>query len=409
MYMITPMRNETALTESERNIMYITCFGHFLCHFNMLTFPAVMLPLSTLLDLPLADVLGLSFWMYLLFGITALPWGLMADRFGPKPLMGIYYGGVGLCGMAVVTTINSPGTLAIALSGIGFFSGIYHPAALGLISKQVNRISYGMGINGMFGNLGLAMAPLVTGVVTWLWGPQSVYVVLGGLNFLGLVIMAVLPLQNSQSGGPQYKADGGGKGFLILLVTMMLGGIVYRGATVILPAYFELRSQMIFNWLSDHLPAGLSTNLVATTITSVIFLVGMIGQYIGGRTAEHFSLQHSYLVFHLITIPTAFVMAKAVNIPLIFAALVYFFFLLGMQPIENTLVSRLTPAKWHHSAFGIKFVLTFGMGALAIKGVEAVEKNIGIKWVYPCMGSVSIALALTIIILIFRIGRARQL
>ena len=148
---------------------------------------------------------------------------------------------------------------------------------------------------------------------------------------------------------------------------------------------------------------------MATTITSVIFLVGMIGQYIGGRTAEHFSLQRSYLVFHLITIPTAFAMAKAVNIPLIFAALVYFFFLLGMQPIENTLVSRLTPAKWHHSAFGIKFVLTFGMGALAIKGVETVEKNIGIKWVYPCMGSVSIALALTIIILIFRIGRARQL
>ena len=118
-------------------------------------------------------------------------------------------------------------TLAIALAGIGFFSGIYHPAALGLISKQVNRISYGMGINGMFGNLGLAMAPLVTGVVTWLWGPQSVYVVLGGLNFLGLVIMAVLPLQNSESGGPQYKADGGGKGFLILLVNVHLPALTY--------------------------------------------------------------------------------------------------------------------------------------------------------------------------------------
>ena len=409
MYMITPMENETILTENERNIMYTTCFGHFLCHFNMLTFPAVVLPLSIRLNLPLADVLGISFWMYLLFGITALPWGLMADRLGPKPLMGIYYGGVGLCGMAVAVTINSPGPMAIALAGIGFFSGIYHPAGLGLISKQVTRTSYGMGINGMFGNLGLAMAPLVTGVVTWLWGPRSAYMVLGSLNLLGLVIMLILPLHNSGSSGPQYKANDGEKGFLILLMAMMLGGIVYRGATVILPAYFELRNQVIFSWLSEHLPAGLSANLVATTITSAIFLVGMIGQYMGGRTAERFSLQYSYLVFHLITIPAAFAMAKAANIPLIFAALVYFFFLLGMQPIENTLVSRLTPAKWHHSAFGMKFVLAFGMGALAVKGVEAVEKNFGIKWVYPCMGSVSIVLALTIVILIFRMRRSNQL
>jgi MFS family permease len=402
------MENETALTENERNIMYITCFGHFLCHFNMLTFPAVVLPLAALLKLPLADVLGISYWMYLLFGISALPWGIIADRFGAKLLMGLYYGGAGLCGMAVAVTINFPGTMEIALAGIGFFSGIYHPVALGLISKQVSRISYCMGINGMFGNLGLAMAPLVTGGVTWLWGPISAYVVLGGLNLLGLVILLGLPFKNSESSSPQYKTNSTGKGFFILLLAMMLGGIVYRGATVILPAYLELRNKVMFNWLSELLSVELSTNIVATTITSFIFIAGMIGQYLGGKTAEHFSLQYSYLVFHLITIPTAFAMANAVGIPLIFAALVYFFFLLGMQPIENTLVSRLTPAKWHHSAFGMKFVLAFGVGALAVKGVEAIEKNIGLKWVYPCMGSVSVALVLTIIILIFRIGRANQ-
>jgi predicted MFS family arabinose efflux permease len=188
---------------------------------------------------------------------------------------------------------------------------------------------------------------------------------------------------------------------------MMLGGIAYRGATVVLPAYFELRNQDIFQWLTLRLPEGLSANLVATTITSAIFLVGMAGQYMGGRTAERFSLQHSYLVFHLITIPAAFLMAWASNIPLILVALVYFFFLLGMQPIENTLVSRLTPANWQHSAFGMKFVLTFGVGALAVKGVAAVETAAGIQWVYPWIGGVSILLVLSIMALIFRM-RPRQ-
>ena len=401
------MENHMALNKNERNIIYTTCFGHFLSHFNMLTFPAVVLPLSIQLNLPLSEILAISFWMYLFFGITALPWGLMADRLGSKLLLKIYYGGAGLCGLFAATFINTPGPMTVALAGIGFFSGIYHPTGLGLISKQVSRISYGMGINGMFGNFGLALAPLVAGVVTWLWGPRAAYVVLGGLNLLGLVLMITIPLKITDSGDFQSKTNGSEKGFFILLVAMMLGGIAYRGATVILPTYFELRNQTLYHWLAIHLPAGLSANLVATTITSAIFFIGMIGQYLGGRIAERFSLITSYLVFHLITIPAAFTMAAMANIPLIIMALVYFFFLLGMQPIENTLVSRLTPAKWHHSAFGMKFILTFGMGAIAVKGVEVVEKNLGVKWVYPCLGGVSIVLVVTIVILIFRMRRSK--
>ena len=109
----------------------------------------------------------------------------------------------------------------------------------------------------------------------------------------------------------------------------------------------------------------------------------------------------------IITVPAAFIMAWVAHVPLILVALVYFFFLLGMQPIENTLVSRLTPANWQHSAFGMKFVLTFGVGALAVKGVEAVEKTAGIQWVYPWLGGVSTILVLTIVALIMRMRATR--
>jgi MFS family permease len=334
---------------------------------------------------------------------------MAADRLGAKTLMGVYYGGAGLCGLAAAAWIDSPSILTMALAGIGLFSGIYHPTGLGLISKQINRVSYGMGINGMFGNLGLAMAPLMAGMMTWIWGPQSAYLVLGGFNLMGVLVMSVLPFPTQSRGSSASPGEKGANGFLILLAAMMLGGIAYRGATVILPAYFELRNQSIFQWLTDQLPTGLSANLVATTITSAIFLVGMLGQYMGGRVAERYSLQHSYLVFHLITIPAAFIMAWTADLPLVVVALIYFFFLLGMQPIENTLVSRLTPARWRHSAFGMKFVLTFGMGAIAIKAVEAIEKGYGITWVYPCLGCVSMVLVLTIGLLILRMGSQQHM
>ncbi|MGD9009174.1 MAG: hypothetical protein PVG41_14705, partial [Desulfobacteraceae bacterium] len=290
-----------------------------------------------------------------------------------------------------------------ALAGIGLFSGIYHPTGLGMISKHVSRVSVGMGINGMFGNLGLATAPLMAGIVTWVWGPRAAYLLLGLLNLAGLVVMTGLPLPATEAVPAKTRQSNGSNGFLILLVAMMLGGIAYRGATIILPAYFELRNADLFQWLSQTLPAGISANLVATMITSAIFLVGMFGQYMGGRVAERFSLPYSYLVFHLITIGPAFLMARAADLPLIFLALLYFFFLLGMQPIENTLVSLLTPARWRHAAFGMKFVLTFGVGALAVKGVGAIERSAGIQWVYPALGCVSIVLVLTIAALVLKL------
>lgn len=391
------------MTRTEHNVLITTCFGHFLSHFNMLVFPAVVLPLAGRLDIPLAAALGISFWMYLLFGLTALPWGLIADRLGANALMRLYYAGAGVCGLAAAVSIDNPGRLAAALAGIGLFSGIYHPTGLGMISKHVSRVSVGMGINGMFGNLGLATAPLMAGIVTWLWGPRAAYLLLGLLNLAGLAVMMGLPLPTTEVGATKAKQSNGSNGFLILLVAMMLGGIAYRGATVILPAYFELRNADLFLWLSQTLPAGLSANLVATMITSTIFLVGMFGQYMGGRVAERFSLPYSYLIFHLITIGPAFLMARAADLPLIFMALIYFFFLLGMQPIENTLVSLLTPARWRHAAFGMKFVLTFGVGALAVKGVGIVERSAGIQWVYPALGCVSIALVLTIVALILKL------
>jgi len=375
----------------------------------MLVFPAVVLPLTARLNLPLAEVLGISFWMYLLFGITALPWGFAADHIGAKTLMAVYYGGAGLCALAAAALIDSPAKLTLALAGIGLFSGIYHPAGLGLISKKVDRISYAMGINGMFGNLGLATAPLVAGTVTWIWGPRAVYLVLGLVNLAGLAVMILRPVPAGTGHSTEASSHhNGSRGFVILLAAMMLGGIVYRGATVILPAYFELRNQDIFLWLAHRLPTGFSGNLVATTITSAIFLVGMLGQYIGGRTAERFPLAPSYLVFHLITIPAAFAMARAFDLPLIIFALIYFFFLLGMQPVENTLVSRLTPPRWHHSAFGMKFVLTFGVGAMAVKGVQAIESGYGIQWIYPALGCVSTVLVMTIGLLIVRLRSGRD-
>ncbi|MFC1857196.1 MFS transporter [Thermodesulfobacteriota bacterium] len=388
----------------ERHILVGTCFGHFMCHVNMLVFPAILLPLSEMLSMKMTEVLAISFWMYLLFGLTALPWGLAADRWKARPLLLIFYLGAGFSSFAAAFWMDSLLGLSLALAGIGLFSGIYHPTGLGLISKEIRRVSIGMGYNGMFGNLGLATAPLIAGIVNWLQGPRATYVVLGMLNLAGAVLIFMFAeSEEARDGKPESGAENGYLiAFVILLVAMMLGGVVYRGATVITPAYFELKNQNIFQWLSMNTGEWLSKNLVATSITSFIFLIGMLGQYGGGRMAEKFEPKYCYLGFHVVTVPVSFAMAMTLDLSLVVLAMIYFFFLLGMQPIENTLVAVFTPKKFHHSAFGTKFVLTFGVGALAVYMIKAIETAYRIETVFIALGLISLALVGVITLLIYK-------
>jgi hypothetical protein len=82
------------------------------------------------------------------------------------------------------------------------------------------------------------------------------------------------------------------------------------------------------------------------------------------------------------------------------AALIYFFFLLGMQPAENTLVASYTPRNLQHTAYGMKFVLTFGVGALAVKMVAAIESAVRIEAVFPALAVISAMLVMVILLLL---------
>ena len=397
------MKNN-AMNANERKILSTTCFGHFMSHFNMLVFPALVLPLTVKYGMGLAPVLALSFWMYLLFGVTALPWGLLSDRFGAKPLLLTFYAGAGFFGLAAGWFVDDPGIFSLCLAGVGLFSGIYHPAGLGLISKGIDRMSMALGYNGMAGNAGLAAAPILAGLINHYYGIQTAFFFLGGCNLCGALLMVALPVQEPEK---KTKSAGDTTGrlvvaFAILCVAMMLGGVAYRCATVVLPSYFELRNPALLAYLGnlDWLP--ISRNVAATALSSLVFSVGMLGQYLGGRVAERFDPRRGYLMFHLVALPLALLMAYTTDVPLLLVTICYMFFLLGMQPIENTLVAYLTPDRLRHSAYGTKFALTFGVGAVAVYVVGWIKTQWSLSAVFVAMAVVSLLIVLDILLLISR-------
>jgi MFS family permease len=407
--------HDNGMTRMEQRILLLTCPCHFFTHMFILVFPAVTMPVVKALGMPLEDVVKLGFLMYLMYGIGALPAGYIADRWQARRLLiyGVYAMGAGLL---LTGLFPNPGSIRFGLFLVGIGASIYHPAGLALISRTVRQRGYALGINGIFGNLGIAAAPLVTGVLTWLFSWDRAFVILGAAAILTGLLLSLIRVDESPSRVEKPKGAGDGdyvKYFVILCVALVMGGLTYRGNTVLLPAYLELKTTFFDSFISSFSffkTQGTAT-LAATILTSLVFLVGVVGQLLGGRAADRYDLRWAYLIVHASSVPFLVAMAFTTNVPLALCAAAFVLFSLGMQPIENSLLASLTPTRWRSVAFAAKFVLVFGVGASAVYLVGMVKKLHSLEGVYVFLAGVAMLLVSSIIVLIIasrKVGSIRN-
>lgn len=365
---------------NERNVVLLTGVGHFGTHFFELMYPTLAVTLAAETGAPLERVLGWSFLGYLLFGLGALPFGMLADRIGARLLIlcGIF--GMGVFAIAASESGHGP-ALALCLGGMGLSASIYHPVGMSLISRTVARRGRAMALNGIFGNLAIALTPIVTATLCARYGWRGAYAFTGYAACALAVACAFLRVDEQRAIGvpalPAESARGGLPSrsmnlFVVLLIAAALGGISYRGNTVIQPAYFDQRVAL--------LDFGVTTSLV--------YLVGIGGQYLGGMLADRHDLRWLYFAFHAVSLPALLGMAVLSDLPLVVLAMIFVFFSLGMQPIENSLVAHVTPVRWRSTAYGLKFVLTFGVGSGAVWIVDWAQSQRDLSFAILCLAGI---------------------
>ena len=392
------------MTSNEKKIIFFTSYCHFLSHFFMLIFPSLVIPLTHYFKMPLPDVLSLGFFMYLFFGLGALPMGMLADLWGSRKMLLLYLLGTGISSLFAGIAKN-PTQLMIGLTFAGISASIYHPAGMGLISKGCSRRGFALGINGVFGNIGLGLAPIVTGIVTYKYGWRAVYISLGVFLLLSSISLFLVNFNETLKHIDKPKIIAGNNKtmlyFSILCVCMMLAGFCYRGTSVVIPTYFEQAVPFLndlINSFSFIKLTGTKT-LSATILTSIVYFVGIFGMMTGGRVADKMDLRLGYFLFHLLSLPFLILMTQFTNIPFFIFTIGYLFFALGMQPIENSLVAHLTPEKLRSTSYGVKFIFTFGIGSLSIFSAKSIVKIYSIVYVFWLQVIVIFVLLLTITLL----------
>ena len=153
---------------TEKRIMVVSWLGHFLVHFYMITQAVLVLKIAPefqrVYGYSVEDTYTLTLVSFALFGIGSFPAGLITDRWRARWMLMICMVGCGACAVAAGCTTGPTG-LWFALSALGLCASIYHPAGLTLISRHVRARGWALGINGVAGNLGVAMAPLAAALL----------------------------------------------------------------------------------------------------------------------------------------------------------------------------------------------------------------------------------------------------
>ncbi len=372
--------------------MVLTSIAHFFTHLFMLVYPTIAVVQAHQWGVDVADLLVYVLPGFVLYGLMAMPFGVWADRSpGSLPLA------VGLIGMAGGSTIcalaDTGWQIGAGLGVIGIFASAYHPAGLGLIAHGVSRRSWALGVNGSFGSAAVAFAPGLAEILSEGLGWRYAFGLLAAPALVVGLVFLLMPIRVAVREEAPDAAETAGPttlrtpSFLTLCVCMTLGGLAYRGATVVLPALYDQRV--------DFLGHGVAT--------SVTYGLAIVMNYVGGRLAERFRSAPVYLALHAISLPALFATAWLSGLPLLLIAAVYAGCALGTQPAENTLVAQLSPPSRRGLAYGVKFTLTFGVGAAVVPVVAAIMKTGSMTPVMLLLAGIVALLVVTAAVLVRRI------
>ena len=96
------------------------------------------------------------------FGVFSYPAGWLADKWSREGMMVVFFVGIGLASVATGFA-QTPLQVGIGLFVIGMFAAIYHPVGLAMVTQKWKNTGMRLAVNGVWGNLGVASAALITG------------------------------------------------------------------------------------------------------------------------------------------------------------------------------------------------------------------------------------------------------
>ncbi|MEK9724405.1 MAG: MFS transporter [Rhodospirillaceae bacterium] len=352
-------------------------FGHFTDHLFMLIFAKAAvsagLAFGLAADGAYAEMIPYGVPSLLLFGACAPLAAHMADKWSRNVMIVVFFVGIGAASIAT-SFAQSPIQIAVGLAVLGVFAAIYHPVGIAMIIEGGGRVGWRLGINGVWGNMGVAAAPLITGFILadydWrlafaLPGAFSIAVGVGYWLFWRAGY-AVAPEATAREKAHVGFNPGWQRALLSLGLVTAAGGFVFGAMTFIIPRMFEVQMPNI------------TTDIALTgTLAAAVYAVAAFAQMIVGRAIDKRRVKPILLSVALGQPVLIGLMAMQADWALFAAALLAMAFVFGQIPITDAVLSRYVPDQWRAKVLSLKFLLNLVIGAGALLAARTLLANGG--------------------------------
>jgi MFS family permease len=360
-----------------RNVLRYINAAHVIDHMFMLIFPAAILGMTQAFALDYAALIGLSLGGFIAFGGCSLPAGWLGDHWSRRKMMLVFFFGIGASAIFTGVSSSAP-MLVLGLTLIGVFAAIYHPVGTAMLVAYAQNRGREIGINGMWGNLGVAFSALITGLLVTQLGWRSAFI-LPGVVAIVLGIGFALQVREEPIPKRPHTPLKGAAGqrismvvvFGVLALATATGGVVFNATTMTYPKLFQERLHDLF-----------ASPQLLGVVVSLAYAFGAVAQLSIGRVLHRFSLKWPFIVLTLCQAPLLFGLAYVDGWAVIALGAAFMFVVFGQVTVNDAMVANFVAPQWQSRVFALRYCLSFGASACAIPLISFVEPRQGFVGLY---------------------------
>lgn len=312
-------------------------------------------------------------------------------------MMVVFFIGIGACSI-LSSFANTPVQIAMTLTLVGVFAAIYHPVGLAMVVQGLEKTGVPLAINGIFGNMGVAVAALLTGLLVDTAGWRVAFIVPGVVSIvIGITYFFFVQANKHQT--LQASANKGGASlslpratlirvFAIIFFTTAVGGLIFQSTTFALPKVFDER-------LNDI--AGTAT--LVGTYAFVAFTIAAFAQLVVGYLVDNHSVRAVFIVVAIGQAVFFFFMTQLEGIAAFVVAICFMLAVFGQIPINDVLVGRMAKSEWRSRAYAARYIVTFSVSATAVPIIAWVHGTWGFSTLFAILAVAAVSIFLAVLLL----------
>jgi MFS family permease len=378
------------MTRARTHFLFLN-IGHFLDHLFTLIFATVAaLALTREWGLSYAELVPYATPGFVAFGLFSLPAGWLSDRWSRFGMMSVFFVGIGIASIFTAFA-STPLQIMILLFFVGVLAAIYHPVGLAMVveSAKASGTGQAIAINGVWGNLGVGSAALITGFLIDNGGWRAAFILPGVLSIaIGIAyFMFSRPDMAAEQAAKAAKRAAGPAATpaasstthtdqrlrqllirlsIIIFCTAALSSIVFQSTTFALPKVLDERLGGI---------AGSAT--VVGWLAFVVFAIASLAQLVVGRLLDTLGPRIVFMAVAAMQVFFFLLMPGLSDWTALAVALGFMLGAFGQIPINDYMIGRMARSEFRGAVYGARYVVSFVALAAALPLIAWVHGNWG--------------------------------